>query len=168
MAEHYSIWLIPGKNDQVYLQKLINRLSYEYNAPIFFPHCTLYSTSILSETKLEGIIKTIAIDTQPLFVELKRLNFTSDIWKTVIIELENSKSLTQLQKNLMKKIYRKVEYNFQPHISLMYKKLSFEKKKKIIKNLILKNFYKMEHICIVNTGDDIKNWNIISKIELNA
>ena len=56
-----SIWLCPTHEDELYLQKIINKLSENYNSPIFLPHCTLLGGIKLNEFDLENIID-ISID----------------------------------------------------------------------------------------------------------
>jgi len=48
-----SIWLTPVEEDGNHLQKLIQELAEEYEAPIFPPHCTLYSPSDLNSQDIE-------------------------------------------------------------------------------------------------------------------
>ena len=47
-----SIWLCPTHEDELYLQKIINKLSENYNSPIFLPHCTLLGGIKLNEFDL--------------------------------------------------------------------------------------------------------------------
>lgn len=60
------------------------------------------------------------------------------------------------------------EYDFMPHISLIYKEMSTERKKEIIEKLFLKNSYKMDKISVVETGSDVMNWKNIIEIKFNA
>ena len=60
-----SIWLCPTHEDELYLQKIINKLSENYNSPIFLPHCTLLGGIKLNEFDLE---KSLIFETQNLFL----------------------------------------------------------------------------------------------------
>ena len=168
MAARCSIWLMPAKNDQAYLQNIIHGLSLEYKAPVFLPHCTLYSPTDMARSELEEILKYVANGTSPLSVTANRLNITSNIWKTLFIELEKSQELSKLQQKLMRQIRSPKEYDFMPHISLIYRAMSTERKKEIIEKLYLKNSYKMDKISVVETGLDVMNWKNITEIKFNA
>ncbi len=168
MSVRYSIWLMPAKNDQAYLQNVIQDLSLEYKAPVFLPHCTLYSPTDMARSELEKILKYVANGASPLSVTANRLNITSNIWKTFFIELEKSNELSKLQQKLMCQMRSPKEYDFMPHISLIYKEMSTERKKEIIEKLFLKNSYKMDKISVVETGSDVMNWKNIIEIKFNA
>ena len=40
---NYSIWLLPSETDKLYLSQTIQPLGKKYDAPVFDPHCTLFS-----------------------------------------------------------------------------------------------------------------------------
>ena len=168
MASHYSIWLTPADDDQAYLQNMIRGLSSEHKAPVFSPHCTLYSPADLAKSELEEILEHVAEGILPLTVTVDKLNFTSNIWKTVFIELEKSQELAWLQQKLVRRIPALKQFDFAPHISLIYSAMPTEKKKGIIKKLPLRNSYKMDKISAVETGLDVVNWKNIAEVKLDA
>jgi len=168
VASHYSIWLTPADDDQAYLQNMIRDLSSEHKAPVFSPHCTLYSPADLAKSELEEILEHVAEGILPLTVTVDKLNFTSNIWKTVFIELEKSQELAWLQQKLVRRIPAPKQYDFAPHISLIYSAMPTEKKKGIIKKLPLRNSYKMDKISAVETGLDVMNWKNIAEVKLHA
>ena len=166
MASHCSIWLTPADDDQAYLQNMIRGLSSEHKAPVFSPHCTLYSPADLAKSELEEILEHVAEGILPLTVTVDKLNFTSNIWKTVFIELEKSQELAWLQQKLVRRIPAPKQYDFAPHISLIYSAMPTEKE--IIKKLPLRNSYKMNKISAVETGLDVVNWKNIAEVKLHA
>ena len=84
--------MIPNDKDKSYLENVINKLSIEYHCPVFTPHCTLYSSRKIPKLKLNEIFENISIYSKPLSVSTHRLNFSSNIWKSVFIELKKSKN----------------------------------------------------------------------------
>ena len=97
-----------------------------------------------------------------------KLNFTSNIWKTVFIELEKSQELTWLQQKLVRRIPAPKQYDFSPHISLIYSVMSTGGKKGIIEKIPLRNSFKMDKISAVETGLDVVNWKNIAEVKLHA
>ena len=163
-----SIWLCPTHEDELYLQKIINKLSENYNIPIFLPHCTLLGGIKLNEFDLETIID-ISIDNIGLIkIKSNGIDYTNIIWKTVFIKLVLDKKLKTLQEKFYKQIEPNIDYKFDPHISLMYKILPDNTKKEIINSLDLKNSFKMNKIAIVNTGQNVSEWEIILEKKINA
>jgi len=94
------------------------------------------------------------------------LNHTMNIWKTVFIELEDSPELLDLQQNIVSSIPNLKPYSFEPHISLIYKEMPMEKKEKIIRNLAVRNSYKMDKIIAMKTGPNVDQWEKVMEVSL--
>ena len=152
----FSIWLLPIDSDHNYLSKIIQSLSEELDAPFFQPHCTLFSSfsDIYSAKKIIDQIDLDFFD-----VEVRRISQSSDIWKTVFIELKNSSQLQNL--NCLLKGLKDEDYLFSPHISLIYKLLDVNKRKKIIQSLSIKKSFSFGKISIVNTTGLVESWETV-------
>jgi len=163
-----SIWLCPDNNDEFYIQNIINHLSEIHNCARFYPHCTLLSGIKKNKNDLEKIIDESIKNIGPIIVKSKRISFTNILWKTVFIELIITKDLLLFQKNICRQLKSNIKYKFDPHISLIYKKMSKESKKKIINSLKLKNSFIMNKVVAVKTGQDISKWKKIVERQLDA
>jgi len=161
-----SLWLTPSEDDRAYLQNIINDLASEYQAPVFPPHLTLYSPTNLSKDALKDIIEPITENTQAIFVTMHRLSQTTNIWKTIFIELEGAPDLTQLQQNIISSLSDPNPYFFEPHISLIYKEMPVEQKEEIIRNLTVRNSFKMDKITAVRTGPNVAEWEQVIEVSL--
>ena len=152
----FSIWLLPIDSDHNYLSKIIQSLSEEHDAPFFQPHCTLFSSfsDIYSAKKIIDQIDLDFFD-----VEVRSISQSSDIWKTVFIELKNSSQLQNL--NCLLKGLKDEDYLFSPHISLIYKLLDVNKRKKIIQSLSIKKSFSFGKISIVNTAGHVESWETV-------
>jgi len=62
---------------------------------------------------------------------------------------------------LVKKLKNLKIMFFEPHISLIYKKMSNDDKKEISKTVGLKKQFKINNISILHYSDKIENWEII-------
>lgn len=155
----YSIWLIPSDSDKVYLSSIIQSLSEAYDAPPFEPHCTIYS----SVDDLESA-KTIIdqLNFKPFEAKVNGLSQSDYIWKTIIFELETNPHLLLLHYLFNQAMLD--PYTFEPHVSLIYKKLKTEARKEIIRNLPNIESFSFGSISIVKTTGDVNNWgNIYEK-----
>ena len=152
----FSIWLLPIDSDHNYLSKIIQSLSEELDAPFFQPHCTLFSSfsDIYSAKKIIDQIDLDFFD-----VKVRRISQSSDIWKTVFIELKNSSQLQNL--NCLLKGLKDEDCLFSPHISLIYKLLDVNKRKKIIQSLSIKKSFSFGKISIVNTAGHVESWETV-------
>ena len=156
----YAIWLLPENKDASYLSKIINDLSKKYHAPTFFPHITIYGIVDVSLYKVNQSIKKSIEGIKTIIVKTKKVDFSDDFWKTVFIEIKNNNEMNLIHKRLSQQLMTFNDYNFSPHISLIYKKLVKSEKLNIIKNLKIKNEFVIEKIAILNHSQNIEEWKI--------
>lgn len=158
----YSIWLAPATKDAKYLNQIIKKLSKQYDAPKFDAHITLYSKiisltkakQVLAENKF-GIIRTKSTG----------IGQSDYLWKTIFIKVKKDKPLHRINQILAKNL--KTKYSFEPHISLIYKKMDHQTKTKLIKNLKIKKSYTFDRIVIVRSSKDVKQWKKLYSIRLD-
>jgi len=163
-----SIWLIPAPKDAQYIQAIINNLAATYQAPVFDSHCTLYSSTDLPAAELKQILEQSANNMKSFYVKKAAISHTKNIWKTIFIELLRSPELEQLQQAVISQFPKGQPYEFLPHISLLYKEIPDKKKEDIIRNLQVKNSFKMDKIAAVRTGPNVDNWATVVEIPFHA
>ena len=163
-----SIWLIPAPKDAQYIQAIINNLAATYEAPVFDSHCTLYSPTDLPAAELKQILEQSANNMKSFYVKKAAISHTENIWKTIFIELLRSPELEQLQQAVISQFPNGQPYEFLPHISLLYKEIPDKKKEDIIRNLQVKNSFKMDKIAAVRTGPNVNNWATVVEIPFHA
>ena len=160
MSKNFSIWLMPAKDDTKYLQGIISQLSREYNSDYFSPHITLYSPLLNHYRYIEERVEKLSKNLLPVDVKVTNINYTNNFWKTLFFDIETSPELIEIHRALLNYLPNKSIYQFLPHISLIYKKLSLEQKTKIMKKIISKKCFTMNKIAIVQTGEDVNSWKI--------
>jgi len=144
---------MPSKTDLAYLSTIIQSLGRKYDATKFEPHCTLFS----SISDLKSSIKVIdTFGSQSFQVKSVCLNQSDVIWKTVFIELEMNDELELLNQKFSD--ISVLDYEFNPHISLIYQSISSKKRQVIVDNLDLKKYYKMDGIAIMDTNESVEEW----------
>ena len=154
--EKFSIWLIPSHLDDALISKLIQSLSKKYLAPIFKPHCTIFSP-ITDLNKAKIIINQL--DQKIFQVDVQGIDESDDIWKTVFFKLVNNSTLKKINA-LFNQAFPQI-YQFDPHISLIYKKLDAKKRKSIISKLDMKKSFAIDKISIVCTSGSVENWETV-------
>ena len=88
--------------------------------------------------------------------------------RNLFFDIETSPELIEIHRALLNYLPNKSIYQFLPHISLIYKKLSLEQKTKIMKKIISKKCFTMNKIAIVNTGQNVSEWEVILEKKINA
>jgi len=154
--EKFSIWLIPSDIDSDCISKSIQSLSKKYLAPIFKPHCTIISP-ITNLNKAQIIIDQL--DQKEFQVNVKKIDESDDIWKTVFLKLVNNSTLKKINA-LFNQAFPQL-YQFDPHISLIYKKLDAKKRKSILTKLDMKKAFIIDKISIVRTSGSVESWETV-------
>ena len=125
-------------------------------APIFKPHCTIFSP-ITDLNKAKIIINQL--DQKIFQVDVQGIDESDDIWKTVFLKLVNNSTLNKINA-LFNQAFPHI-YQFDPHISLIYKKLDAKKRKSIISKLDMKKSFAIDKISIVCTSGSVENWETV-------
>ena len=154
--EKFSIWLIPSDIDGDCIGKSIQSLSKKYLAPIFKPHCTIISP-ITNLNKAQIIIDQL--DQKEFQVNVESIDESDDIWKTVFLKLVNNSTLKKIN-SLFNQVFPQI-YQFDPHISLIYKKLDETKRKSILTKLDMKKAFVIDKISIVETSGSVESWETV-------
>lgn len=144
---------MPSDSDKVYLSSMIQSLSEVYDAPPFEPHCTIYS----SVDDLESA-KTIIdqLNFKPFEAKVNGLSQSDYIWKTIIFELETNPHLLLLHYLFNQAMLD--PYTFEPHVSLIYKKMGEGERERIIQSLSIMSKINFDRIAIVNTSEPVSEW----------
>ena len=79
-----------------------------------------------------------------------------------------SPELEQLHQAVISQFPKEQPYEFLPHISLIYKEMPYKEKEDIIRNLQVKNSFKMDKIAAVRTGPNVDNWATVVEIPFHA
>lgn len=154
----FAIWLLPTKNDTKYLSSIITNLSRKFNSPTFLPHITIYGLVDAPLSIIEDAITTAISNLSSFTVKKSEINYSDNIWKTIFINIVPNQELKSINEKLAQKLDQYTNYEFLPHISLMYKKIARSEKVKVIDNLHIKNEFLMDRIAIQQYSDNVHEW----------
>jgi len=160
----YSIWIEPTAKDAKYLIRIIRKLAKKYDSPTFNPHITVYSR-VQNITAAKSAVRNCG-DMKKITVEITDLEFSDNLWKTVFINVRKNQKLRQIHNTLKKDIPLNKKYEFNPHISLIYKKLDDSQKQGIIGDLKIKPKLTFDKITIIEESKNVEKWKLIDRIFL--
>ncbi len=162
----HAIWLTFSKNDRDYLKKIIDELSEKYHAPKFEPHITVYGLVDSEMSLIESIAKEAMLNCNSFLVEKSEILQSDELWKTVYVELKINNHLEIIHKNLKKHFEKISKYEFNPHISLIYKILPIEEKIKIINELNIEKEFRIDKLAVQKFFPDVEKWKIVKEYNL--
>jgi 2'-5' RNA ligase len=161
----FAIWMIPGEKDFKYLKKIIFNISYELDSPKFLPHITIYGLIDIEQKIIEETIESCKF-VEAITVKNIGIKYSNNFWKTLFIEIQENDKMRQINLKLQEKFNQFSRYEFDPHISLAYKKMKSEQKNNIIEKLDVKNEFLIDKIAILKHNDNIEKWEIVKSYKL--
>jgi len=94
--------------------------------------------------------------------------FSDNFWKTLFVEFYPNKQFERINKKLTESLGSYRKYEFKPHVSLIYKKMSKDEQKKLADGIVIKENFKITGMWIQQFSDDIEKWEIVSKYDLDV
>lgn len=159
-----SIWAEPATKDAKCLRQIICSLGKKYNSPAFNPHITLYG-GVQSVSDAKSAISNFA-GAKKFTASATDLGSSDDLWKTVFINVEKSQKLKQVYGAIRKAVPQSPKYEFDPHISLIYKKMDNSERQAIIDGLKIKKKFTFDKITVIVSSKNVEKWKVIDRIIL--
>ena len=125
--EILTCWLIPAEPGRSFFRSLINDLAQRFDAPVFEPHVTLYVTAAANE-QAARVLETAIVDSKPLRLFVGSVDFSDEFTKTLFVLFQPDAALKTLSEKLRSGSGLQREYELNPHLSLIYKKMPIETK----------------------------------------
>jgi len=159
-------WLIPTKQQRDFFSEAIRILSKQFNAPRFEPHLTIIVTSkiVLSPRKILKQIRT-----SPFSLEVRGMGFSSKFTKTVFVRFASNKSLAKLVVDLARETRSPAKSAYDPHVSLIYKRMPTSTKKQLAATIqlpfstVLFDSIKAVHCASpTKTRSDVEAWHVVA------
>ena len=158
-----SIWLIFSDKDEQSLREQIDDLSQLYSGPKFLPHITLYGSLEIEIKRLAVITDRCFSKTNKFTVHTAGIGQTDNIWKTIFIKIVPDSQLMELYEFLTTRLEQFRNYNFDPHISLIYRKMPVVKRILIMQEINFALHYEITGAALVETSGDVNNWHILKR-----
>jgi len=163
MGYNWSVWLLPEAKDNKIFEEYITFYSTLYGSDRFSPHVTLFGRMNVNPKIFYSFFNKFKSEAEIKNVHTLTTKIGDPPWKTMYMQLSLNKSLLELQKKIDKKLRQYRSYEFDPHVSLAYG--NFIPDKKDISLISYEEMISFSSLAIVNTPNEIKNWNIIQKFD---
>ena len=163
MIYNWSVWLLLKAEDNKIFTEYITLYSKLYGSDRFSAHVTLFGRMNVNPKLFYSFFNEVKSDSKIEKVHTLKIIIGDPPWKRIYIQLSLNKNLLELQKKIDKKFKQYRNYEFDPHISLAYGNFIVDKKD--ISLISHQEMVSFSSIAIVNTPNEIKNWNIIQKFD---
>ncbi|PZR74241.1 MAG: hypothetical protein DLM73_08530 [Chthoniobacterales bacterium] len=141
MTEHdptavLAYWLIPAEPTRSFFSSLIKELSERFDAPLFEPHLTIYSTSKGDQDAAEVLGRTFSV-CEPFRLTVRDIEHSDELTKTLFVQFEPDRRLSEASDALRRASDRIDEYELNPHLSLIYQKIDPAVKSEVANSITL-------------------------------
>lgn len=135
----------------------------KYNAPNFSAHITLFS-GIGEYNNAKNAINECRF-LKKIHVNVMGIGDSNYLWKTVFLNIKNDSALNRLNE-LLTKALPKTKYQFNPHISLIYKKMRKPTRTTLKRDLKIRKKFTFDKITIIRSSKNVSAWKKIKSIKL--
>jgi 2'-5' RNA ligase len=118
-----AYWLIPAKPARSFFASTIAKLAARFDAPLFEPHVTIYAAG-KGEDVPADVLNLALTDCTPFRLSVRYIQYSDEFTKTVFVQFEPSPPLSGLSSALRQASALHDEYQLNPHLSLIYKKMT--------------------------------------------
>jgi 2'-5' RNA ligase len=163
----FTLWLRPREPLRTTLSAIIRRLAQDLDAVEFEPHVTLFCGRS-SDEAAKTIARGLAAQFPPITLTPERLAYTDLFTKTLFVQFEDSAIAQRMFEAARQNYAHPSDYVFNPHLSLLYKKLPEARQRALCDTL---NFpmgvYGFDRVRMIETElpieDDgpIRRWRIV-------
>ncbi len=117
--EMIAFWLVPAPAERKYFESLIAELAARFGAPVFEPHVTLLGGDI-DERVAADVLHQVEF-AKPIELEVAGIEFSDKYTKTLFVQFRSSDRASTLSDALKAAAGTSSDYEFNPHLSLVYK-----------------------------------------------
>lgn len=133
-SEKYALWLKPENEVYDVLNRIIVSLSEEYDAPRFEPHITIAGDIRYPVKTLKELVGKAAEQSELMTLCLTDTDFRDTLYQSLFVHIAPNDALLALRERCLAEL--NLEHGpYMPHISLLYKQLENEEKRKIIERV---------------------------------
>jgi 2'-5' RNA ligase len=129
-----AYWLIPAEPARSFFQSLINDLAQRYNAPVFEPHMTVHVGVNCTDT-IDGVLSEVAEDWERIALQALKVSGSSEFIKTLFVQFAMNAQLHQLNQSIRAAARDSSDYQVNPHLSLLYKRISIQDRRLLVRSI---------------------------------
>ena len=118
-----AYWLVPAEPFRQFFASTITDLAARFDAPLFQPHVTVYAGRKGDENP-EEVLRGALAGCEPFRLLVRDIQCSDEFTKTVFVQLEPSPDLLRLNRAFQQASALHHEYELNPHLSLIYKKMT--------------------------------------------
>jgi hypothetical protein len=172
MDERVSYWLIPAPPEKAHFLEIILGLAKRFDAPVFEPHLTIYSTPLAASEDPKAVLKKATRKIRPLMLQTMGVAHSTRFTKTLFVEFAPDDALTTLSEELRRRSAERADYVLNPHLSLIYAPLTAAITDKLARDVSIPMLVRFNAVkAIISRGaitsrEDVETWRVVAEGKL--
>jgi hypothetical protein len=169
-----AYWLTPAEPARSFFTSTIAELAARFDAPLFEPHMTIYATRKGKDIPGEVLSRALA-DCDPFRLSVRDIRYSPEFTRTLFVRFEPSLPLSGLSRALKQASALHDSYQLNPHLSLIYKKMTRTAKTDVVAAVSLpfaEVFFDSAKAVIcparIESRQDVEAWRIAAVQRLTA
>lgn len=118
-----AYWLTPAEPARSFFASTIAELATRFAAPVFEPHVTIYAGEAGNDAPAQ-VLGHALTGGKPFRLSARDIQYSDEFTKTLFVQFEPSRALSHLSRALQQASARQDEYELNPHLSLIYQKMT--------------------------------------------
>jgi hypothetical protein len=163
-----AYWLRSAEPARNFFASTIAGFAARFDGPVFEPHVTVYAGKKRDENPEEILHATLA-GCGPLRLLVCDIQHSDQFTKTVFVQFEPSTSLLQLSRRLLESSTAHEEYQLNPHLSLIYKKMTRNQRVEVASSIRLpftEVVFDLAKAVIcptpIRSREDVESWRVVA------
>jgi 2'-5' RNA ligase len=163
-------WLLPAKPKRDLFCEIVRILRKEFRAPNFEPHLTLFVSSKDGQSPKKVLHQ---IRSRPIRLSVRGVACSPKFTKTLFVRFKSSPALRKLAIDLGRAANSSAKAPSDPHVSLVYQKISARMKKELaaviklpFRSAVFNSIAAVRLTLPVRTTRDVEKWKIVAKKSL--
>jgi len=161
-----AYWSMPAGAARKFFERTIRELAMRFDAPAFEPHLTLFVAPEASRAPREVISE---IPSPDLVLVAREIGWSEKFTETLFVRFERNQRLLRLVEAIRKSSGGSEQYQIDPHLSLIYKKLPAKTKRALAEEIQLPfsevHFEKIRAMRCkspTKTADEVREWKLLA------
>jgi hypothetical protein len=167
-----AYWLIPAEPAHRFFRGLINDLARRYDAPVFEPHVTIYVGANCTDS-VDGVLSKAVRGCEQIMLQALEISSSSEFIKTLFVQFALTTHLQQLNHCIRAAVQDSSDYQLNPHLSLLYKRMSIEDRCLLTRSIEVPfpdvTFDSLKAVRCVSptqTRTDVEAWRVVAAKDL--
>jgi 2'-5' RNA ligase len=163
-----TYWLVPVEPARSFFQDLINDLARRYDAPVFEPHMTIH-VGLNRIDIAQKVTAKAAACCGGIEVKMLEVSHSGEFTKTLFVQFALNAKLSRLNEIIRSAAQDSSDYQFKPHLSLLYKKTSVLRRRQLADSIKLPFshvvFDSVKAVCCVSpmlSRADVEAWHVVA------